>query len=226
MKEWINIQVDHEGSFDNATVPKQHRMKNEISFLNAPDQIPSLDGRTVGDFWRWAYSDVLSNRNRSIFAEFIVGVALGVVDQPRVEWDSTDLCYQEFNQEFNIEVKSSAYCQSWSQDKPSIIRFGIGKARFWNRATAKYEGDPRRCADIYVFCHYSEQDKNEVNVLNIPAWDFYVVSTDVLNSEFGEAKSVSLEAVRKVGHRCKFDKVKATVDRILTAKASEAQKKC
>jgi hypothetical protein len=46
---------------------------------------------TVGDFWRWAYSDILSNRNRSIFAEFIVGNALGVVDKPRVEWDSVDL---------------------------------------------------------------------------------------------------------------------------------------
>ncbi len=36
----------------------------------------------VGDFWSWAYSDILSNRNRSIFAEFIVGSALGVVDSP------------------------------------------------------------------------------------------------------------------------------------------------
>ena len=28
----------------------------------------------MGDFWQGAYSNILSNRNRSIFAEFIVGV--------------------------------------------------------------------------------------------------------------------------------------------------------
>ena len=47
----------------------------------------------VGDFWSWAYSDILGNRNRSIFAEFIVGSALGVVDTARIEWDSVDLHY-------------------------------------------------------------------------------------------------------------------------------------
>ena len=62
-------------------------------FLNADAPLPGLDGRTVGDFWRWAYSHVMSNRNRSLVAEFMVGVALGVVDQPRVEWDAVDLRY-------------------------------------------------------------------------------------------------------------------------------------
>lgn len=57
------------------------------------DPIPGISGLTVCDFWRWAYSDILSNRNHSIFADFIVGVALGVVDRPRVEWDGVDLHY-------------------------------------------------------------------------------------------------------------------------------------
>ena len=61
------------------------------ALLDATDPITGLEQITVGDFWRWAYSDLLSNRNRSIFAEYIVGVALGIVDNPRVEWDSVDL---------------------------------------------------------------------------------------------------------------------------------------
>jgi len=69
-------------------------MSNEVLFLNHDHPIPGLDGRTVGDFWQWAYSDILSNRNRSIFAEFIVGVALGAVVRPRIEWDAADLCYR------------------------------------------------------------------------------------------------------------------------------------
>src|ERR1035437_2209122 len=92
--------------------------------LNYHDSIPGLDGRTVGDFWQWGYSDILSNRNRSIFAEFMVGVALGVVEKPRVRWDAVDLRYAGFK----IEVKSAAYIQSWPQKKLSAIRFEIGKA--------------------------------------------------------------------------------------------------
>lgn len=80
----------------------------DSGFLEPDHSIPGVPDHTVGDFWQWAYSDILSNRNRSIFAEFIVGVALGAVDKPRVEWDPADLCYQGFK----IEVKSSADCQS------------------------------------------------------------------------------------------------------------------
>ncbi|MEB3356541.1 MAG: hypothetical protein VKK04_07425 [Synechococcales bacterium] len=76
---------------------------------------------TVQDFWAWAYSDILSNRNRSIFAEFLVAVALNVTHQPRVEWDAVDLRYDNKK----IEVKSSAYFQSWQQEKLSLIRFDI-----------------------------------------------------------------------------------------------------
>ena len=81
----------------------------------------------MGDFWSWAYSDILSNRNRSIFAEFIVGSALGVVDSPRVEWDAVDLRYKGKK----IEVKASAYLQSWPQKKLSHIVFDIAKKRAW-----------------------------------------------------------------------------------------------
>jgi hypothetical protein len=46
---------------------------------------------TIGDFWSWAHSDVMSNTNRSIFAEFLVVSALGLLDTPRIEWDAVDL---------------------------------------------------------------------------------------------------------------------------------------
>jgi hypothetical protein len=52
--------------------------------LRASQTIPGIE-LTVGDFWAWAYSDLMVNTVRSIFAEFIVGTALGVIDQPRLE---------------------------------------------------------------------------------------------------------------------------------------------
>jgi hypothetical protein len=182
-------------------------------FLDADAPLPGLDGRTVGDFWRWAYSDVMSNRNRSIFAEFIVGVALGVVERPRVEWDAVDLQYGGFK----IEVKSSAYCQSWFQSKPSTIQFGIRKAIFWNLETGRYEGEAVRSADVYVFCLHGEKDKSKANVLDVTSWDFYVVLTEVLNRNLLVAKSISLAALKRLAAPCTFVGLKAAVDQALHA---------
>jgi hypothetical protein len=138
-------------------------------------------------------------------------VVLRVVDQPKVEWDAADLFYRDHK----IEVKSSADCQSWFQEEPSTIRFSIGKAVVWNPETGKYVGERTRCADVYVFCHYPEPDKTKANVLDVLAWNFYVLSTVALNREFGKAKSLSLATVRRVGQQCKFDGLKESVDRVL-----------
>jgi hypothetical protein len=185
-------------------------------FLEMHEPIPGLDGRTVGDFWQWAYSDLLANTTRSVFAEYIVGIALSATDKARLEWESTDLSYGEVK----IEVKASAHCQSWHQEKPSAIQFSIRKATVWNRHTGKYEGQPTRCADVYVFCLYPEKDTSKANVLDVPAWDFYVVSTVVLNREFGEAKSLSLSTVKRIGVHCKFDSLRAAVDRMSAANSA------
>ena len=87
--------------------------EDSSDFLCPEHLLPGLGGHKIGDFWQWAYSDLLSNRNRSVLVEYFVGVALGVVEKPRVEWDAVDLRYRGFS----IEVKSSAYCQSWPQKK-------------------------------------------------------------------------------------------------------------
>ena len=67
--------------------------------LNQPYTPPRLTpdhpiaglGLTVGDFWSWAYSDVLVNTVRPLLAEFLVAAALGQLDQARLEWDAVDV---------------------------------------------------------------------------------------------------------------------------------------
>jgi hypothetical protein len=41
-------------------------------------------GATVGDFWSWAYSDLLSSTDRAVFAEFVVGTACIPTERARI----------------------------------------------------------------------------------------------------------------------------------------------
>jgi hypothetical protein len=177
-----------------------------------PDQkIIGLDGVTVGDFWSWAYSDILSNRNRSVFAEFLVGTALGVVDSPRVEWDAVDLNYKAKK----IEVKSAAYVQSWQQQKPSRIVYNIGKKKSWDAATNTYSPEPLRAADCFVFCLLTGDDSSKVNVLDISAWHFYVLLTEQINQELLEQKSIRIEKIQQLCQPVSHAQLRACIDRVL-----------
>ena len=55
-------------------------------FLNQYDGILGLEGRTDAEFWQLGHSDTLSKQNRSILADFIVGVAVGVVGPKARPW--------------------------------------------------------------------------------------------------------------------------------------------
>jgi len=162
----------------------------------------------VGDFWSWAYSDILGNRNRSIFAEFIVGSALGVVDTPRTEWDYVD---HQYNGK-TIEVKSAAYVQSWAQEKLSTISFDISKKTPWYAETNTWGTEPVRSADCYVFCLYTEIEVNKANVLNIDDWEFYVLSTETINREFKDQKSVALSRITRLCKTVAFDELKESIE--------------
>ena len=77
--------------------------------LDPDTPIPGSVGRqTLGDFWAWGYSNILTNNLRGVFAEFLVGTALGVVrDSQWVEWDEFDLLYNYKGKNKGIEIKSS-----------------------------------------------------------------------------------------------------------------------
>src|SRR3954471_23387710 len=94
------------------------RMASKIDGRLAIDGLQNI---TVGDFWSWAYSDLVSNTVRPIFAEYLVGKCLEATDRPPVEWNCVDFRYRDRG----IEVKSAGYLQSWMQKAPSIISFDI-----------------------------------------------------------------------------------------------------
>lgn len=163
--------------------------------LNGDEQI-ALDGRalaTVQDFWRWAYSNMNDNASRGRFAEYIVAAALGCTEGTRREWDAYDVLWHGIK----VEVKSSAYIQSWGQNQLSRIVFGVQPTLDWDPETGQEGKVRRRQADVYVFCVETcqNQDPGNPNPLDLAQWDFYVMATSTLNT-LGNQKTISLVQLR------------------------------
>ena len=144
---------------------------------------------TVQDFWRWAYSNINDNASRGRFAEYLVCAALGCADGTRNEWESYDILWQDIK----VEVKSSAYIQTWAQKELSRITFGIQPTHAWDPLTFTEDEEARRQADVYVFCieNCKEQGEGNPNPLDLSQWEFRVIPTKTLDT-LGDQKSISL----------------------------------
>ncbi len=163
------------------------------------------------EFWKWAFSDFLSNTLRGVLAEYIVACAAGCTERPRVEWDAYDLVTPDGTR---IEVKSSAYLQSWKQDKHSAIRFDISQKKSWDADSNKSLEYATRSADVYVFCLFAATDKTTANPLNESQWSFLVCSSNFLNQKFGQQKTVGLAALEEKGlQQISFDRLNDEIER-------------
>lgn len=149
----------------------------------------------VLSFWSWSSSELLGNALRGVLAEFIVAKAIGAKAQLREEWDAFDL---ESTEGIKVEVKSSAYIQSWDQTKLSTISFDIRPTRLWLGESKGYSESIIRQADVYVFCIYAHQEKASANALNLDHWEFYVLPTATLNKLSSTQKSIGLSRLLKL----------------------------
>lgn len=150
-------------------------------------------GSSLLDFWRWSASDLLSNATRGRLAEFIVGTAVGAaVGQVRDEWSAYDLLTPDG---VKIEVKSSAYIQSWLQTKLSTIIFQVPKTRGWNPETSVQDKEARRQADVYVFALLANTDQEQIDPMNLDQWQFFVLSTAVLDRRTRSQQSITLRTL-------------------------------
>lgn len=147
------------------------------------------------DFWSWNQSDVLNNVLRGVLAEYIVAKAIDAMNPIRIEWDAYDLITEEG---IKVEVKSSAYLQSWRQVSPSKIIFDIKPTKAWNSETNEMDSETKRQSDVYVFCLLKNKDRVTIDPLKIDQWEFYVLSTERLNAEKGAQKSIGLSSLLKL----------------------------
>lgn len=141
----------------------------------------------VEDFWRWAFSDLRTNTVRGVLAEFLVAQALGDPSPLRAAWDNWDVTTATG---IKVEVKSSAYLQSWNQRKLSSIRFSGLTGRSWSAETNELAAERNLRADVYVFALHTCREPDQYDPLRLDHWQFRVMSAVEL-AEHG-VRSVSL----------------------------------
>jgi len=159
------------------------------------------ENATVQDFWRWIGSDLVGNTTRGLFAEYLVGLAVGAfsgeeTDGVRNEWGAYDLVTPEG---VRVEVKSAAYLQGWRQVRENTPRFGIARTTAWDDATGTSSEERGRWSHVYVFCLLHHRSKSTLNPLDIGQWSFFVLPTAVLDARVGEQKSLGLGTLRDLG---------------------------
>jgi len=186
--------------------------------LSPNEPMKGVDG-TVVDFWAWGFSDLLMNTTRSVLAEFLVGKRLGIIDTPRLEWIPYDFKYREKK----IEVKSSAYLQSWNQrGKHNKPKFDIKPRKTaWDNSLGKSTNiDEKRQADYYIFCLFNHKEKGTANVLDVDAWEFYSISKEKLESDIvlpnhSNKNSISLSTISEICVRSSYEGLKRTIDSMI-----------
>jgi hypothetical protein len=157
-------------------------------------------------FTSWAYSDLNNNKTRADVAEYIVAKALGLDNTPKSDWQSYDLISEDG---LKIEVKASAYVQSWHQSKPSNIRFDIAPKYAWDPKTAEYSESRQRNADVYVFCLLTALE--DINPLETDQWEFYVVPTAKINSEYSGQKSLAIAKLTSLSQSVSYFELKKSI---------------
>ena len=159
----------------------------------------------LSDFWSWAYSDLMGNTERGKIAEYIVATAINREDIVNDSFSKYDLISKE---NIKIEVKTSAYIQSWGQKHYSNIIFNIPKTYGWNSQDNTYDKDKKRQADVYVFCLLNHKEQDTVNPLDMNQWEFYILKTSIINEKCNNNKTISLKKLRNIGAiKCKYEEI-------------------
>ena len=157
------------------------------------------------EFWQWSTSDLLTNTTRGILAEYIIATDLGIEKTLRNDWDSYDLTSKNG---LKIEVKSSAYIQTWQQTKLSKIIFNIRPRTKYNPKTNRFDGKPQRHSDYYIFCLLHHKDQETINPLDLDQWTFYVLSTGTLDRILPNQQTITLSSLLKLNPiQCQYGQI-------------------
>lgn len=164
-----------------------------------------LQGASLLDFWKWAFSDLCDDDLKGIFAEWIVLKLLSIPGIRRMSWANSDIITPD---RVRIEIKASSYWQSWKLlDEMGVlrptplhpvssktqIRFAGLKAR--NAVAVANSSDQQLFkSHIYIFAFQHEKDIERWNAMDLSQWEFYALPVSTV-SALGW-KSISLIMLR------------------------------
>jgi hypothetical protein len=151
-------------------------MKPNAAVAYSGDELFAGLDATVKEFWAYAMRDLRTNTTRGLLAEWLVAKAVGA--SPHEEWESFDVLTPDG---VRVEVKASAYLQSWEQRRLSTISFSRLKGQRWSGREG-YAGEQSYNADVYVFCVQTAKSHEDYDPLELSQWEFYVVPSASVES--------------------------------------------
>ncbi|AUG77822.1 hypothetical protein CFP65_3012 [Kitasatospora sp. MMS16-BH015] len=173
--------------------------------LTGGEELGGTGGGTVLDFWRYALPDLRTNTTRGLLAEYLVHRAVGARARNE-EWASFDVLSPDG---LRIEVKTSAYLQSWGQARHSRITFSRLRGRTWSPEEGSSDG-PTYNADVYVFALHTALDHADYDPLDVGLWQFHV--TDLAAVASSGRASLGLATVRRIcGPPVGYDRLAAAI---------------
>ncbi|MES2569918.1 MAG: hypothetical protein V4710_07660 [Verrucomicrobiota bacterium] len=166
------------------------------------------ENATLLHFWKWAFGDLCDDDLKGYFAEWMVRVLMGLPLTRRVSWADSDIITPCG---LRIEVKSSAYWQSWKlvnedgtrKPMPPPVDPARKKVVFGGlRSGTSVDTSPQLTApafksDIYVFCLHTQTDPTAWDAWQLSHWEFYALTRTELE-ERGIGKSITLGVLRKL----------------------------
>lgn len=159
---------------------------------------------------------LITNVFRGHVAEAIVAAAL----EPAWNWCSADYASCDFERAdgVRLEVKQSAFLQSWSSEPPRKVttNFDVAERKgYWEGLTWVPESGRR--AHIYVLAHHTVIDESADH--RDPAqWTFYVVRS----ADLPPVKTISLGALRRISTPCGFAELSQRVTEAAMTPAAAA----
>ena len=177
----------------------------------------------IDRFRRWALGDLVSNANRGVFGEWLVGQALGVIGEEEVrrEWTAFDLRYKDVL----VEVKTTGRSQRWNRfERSKRPSFDIAPRKWaWDGERDEWVefSPPERPAQLYVFCLHKPVPATNENVLDPGFWRFWVIPTSTLNERLGSQKTVGLGTLNRLTEPVgcvRWAELKAAVDQSIDTK--------
>jgi hypothetical protein len=131
----------------------------------------------------------------------------------RSGWDDFDVRARDGT---TIEVKCSAFLQSWPQRMLSKLTFARLRARSWDPITNERSVDAQVRAEVFVFAVQCQREPDQYDMLDLAHWEFWVIAGSTIRAH--PAKSVGIEWVRRhatgpVSHQHLASAIREVADR-------------